>query len=329
MTRLEWSRDQAGSPHMSPTTLGAGTGVLPATAAAGSHGSPDVERVLAARRSGELPGRLWLYSNYHCNLACTYCLTASAPDSPRRELGAGTMLALATQAGVLGFTELGVTGGEPFILAGMADLVARMSEHLPVLVLTNATVFSPARLRQLQILAGRDVALQVSLDSAEPRINDAGRGEETFAKVVAAVPRLIDLGVRVRLATTLDPDDPPSPAASQDLDRLRDCLGVPAEDHVIRPVVRRGRAADANLGLSDVSEELPAELTITADGAFWSPFAPTVTGGVLDTDLRLGTTIDPLVVPANQMLDFLAQDRPTAPYRPAADSGDDSRRGIR
>jgi sulfatase maturation enzyme AslB (radical SAM superfamily) len=24
-------------------------------------------------------GRLWLYANYHCNLACRYCLTDSAP----------------------------------------------------------------------------------------------------------------------------------------------------------------------------------------------------------------------------------------------------------
>ena len=36
--------------------------------------------------AGTLPGRVWFYSNYHCNLACRYCLTESAPDVPRREL---------------------------------------------------------------------------------------------------------------------------------------------------------------------------------------------------------------------------------------------------
>jgi sulfatase maturation enzyme AslB (radical SAM superfamily) len=25
--------------------------------------------------AGELPGRVWFYANYHCNLACTYCFT--------------------------------------------------------------------------------------------------------------------------------------------------------------------------------------------------------------------------------------------------------------
>lgn len=32
-----------------------------------------------AVRDGTLPGRVWLYSNYHCNLACSYCLTESSP----------------------------------------------------------------------------------------------------------------------------------------------------------------------------------------------------------------------------------------------------------
>jgi sulfatase maturation enzyme AslB (radical SAM superfamily) len=31
--------------------------------------------VAAAIREGTLPGRLWLYANYHCNLTCAYCLT--------------------------------------------------------------------------------------------------------------------------------------------------------------------------------------------------------------------------------------------------------------
>ena len=45
-----------------------------------------------------------------------------------------------------------------------------------------------------------------------------------------------------------------------------------------------------------------AELTVTADGAFWSPFGPTVHGGRLDTDLLLTRTTRPLTVPAAAML---------------------------
>ena len=72
--------------------------------------------IAEAVASGELPGRVWLYSNYHCNLACSYCLTESSPRSPRRQLDASTMVEVARQAADLGFTALGVTGGEPFLL---------------------------------------------------------------------------------------------------------------------------------------------------------------------------------------------------------------------
>ena len=46
-------------------------------------------------RAGEMPGRIWVYSNYHCNLACGYCLTESSPKSVRRELDHDTMVEIA------------------------------------------------------------------------------------------------------------------------------------------------------------------------------------------------------------------------------------------
>ena len=52
-------------------------------------------KVAEAIGTGRMGGRLWLYSNYHCNLACTYCLTESSPSSPSRELGRARMVAMA------------------------------------------------------------------------------------------------------------------------------------------------------------------------------------------------------------------------------------------
>jgi hypothetical protein len=51
--------------------------------------------------------------------------------------------------------------------------------------------------------------------------------------------------------------------------------------------------------------DLPAELTITTDGAFWSPFGPTVHSGQLDTDLLITRTTTPLRVPAAALLRLL------------------------
>jgi MoaA/NifB/PqqE/SkfB family radical SAM enzyme len=273
--------------------------------------------IAEAIAEGRLPGRVWLYSNYHCNLACSYCLTESSPRSDRRELTAELMVEVARQAAGLGFTGTGVTGGEPFLLPWLPDAVLAMVEHLPVVVLTNATLFTGDRLERAAKLAHPDIAVQISLDSHLPDVNDLVRGPDNFAKVVDAVPRLVERGVRVRIATTTAGalDDP-------GLDPLRALvarLGVAADDHLVRPIVRRGRADEHHLGVTAAARDIPSELTITADGAFWGSFGPTVRGGRLDTDLLLTRTVLPLSVPASALLSALG----------GMPEGYDARLGIR
>jgi MoaA/NifB/PqqE/SkfB family radical SAM enzyme len=266
------------------------------TASATTLSGPIAEAIAA----GDLPGRVWLYSNYHCNLACSYCLTESSPRSDRRALTAEQMSEVARQAAELGFTALGVTGGEPMLLPWLPDTIAAMADHLPVVVLTNGTLFVGDRIERAMPLARPDVAVQISLDSHLSDVNDMARGPDNFDKVVEAVPRLVERGVRVRIATTTDgPLDDPS------LDPLRELvasMGVAEDDHLIRPIVRRGRADERDLGVVAVARDIPSELTITADGSFWGSFGPTVRAGRLDTDLLLTRTILPLAVPANALL---------------------------
>src|SRR5437870_2878299 len=114
-----------------------------------------MKAVAEAVSEGRLPGRVWLYANYHCNLACTYCLTESAPKVARRELGHTRMVEIAREAAETGFTDLGVTGGEPFLLTWLPGTLAEMSEALPVLVLTNGTLFTRKRLGELEPITGR------------------------------------------------------------------------------------------------------------------------------------------------------------------------------
>ncbi len=273
--------------------------------------------VSAAIAEGMLPGRIWLYSTYSCNLACTFCLPESAPGGPRRALAADRMVDIARQAAGLGFTEVGVTGGEPFLSPDLPSVLVSLASLLPTVVLTNGTLFNPTRLASLRPLAGLPVRVQISLDSAEPERNDSARGPDNFGKVVDAIPRLVELGLRVRVATTVDGD--PDPDEMERLCRLHRSLGVADEDHVVRPVVRRGRARVRGEGRDVGPGDLPPELTITADGAFWSPFGPTVTGGVLDTDLLLTRTTNPLSVPVEALLRVVGARPP----------GADARTGIR
>jgi MoaA/NifB/PqqE/SkfB family radical SAM enzyme len=252
-----------------------------------------------ALADGILGRRLWLYSNYHCNLVCTYCLTESGPKVARRELDPATMINLAREARELGFTGVGVTGGEPFLVPDMPELLVELSRVLSVLVLTNGTLFQRALFERMAPLSDADVTLQVSLDHPEPEVNDLMRGPENFRKVVEAVPALLQRGIRVRIATTLEEENAEDMARLCALHRR---LGVGDDDHVVRPVIRRGRAETGEMGVVARYLDLEPELTVTADGAFWSPFAPTVTRGVLDTDLLLTRTVQPLQRPLDAML---------------------------
>jgi len=255
---------------------------------------------------GPLPGRVWMYANYHCNIACAYCLTESGPKVARRALSPETMLEIGRQAKELGFTDLGVTGGETFLQPQMPDVLAQLADLLPTVALTNATLFSRRLLDRVAPLAGRDIALQISLDRPDADVNDEMRAPDNFAKVVTAIPALVQRGIKVRIATTVESIE------DAELDRLcalhRD-LGVPDSEHIIRPIVRRGRAQMQGFGVDATQSDLPAELTITADGAFWGPFGPTVNGGKLDTDLLITRTTLPLSVPARALLG-LVENRP-------------------
>ena len=263
--------------------------------------------VAEAIADGSLGERLWFYANYHCNLECSYCLTESGPNVARRSLDAEWLVARAGEAKELGFRSIGVTGGEPFMVASMPETIAALADVLPTIVLSNATLFTGARLERIvAALRGKAVHIQVSLDAPDAEANDTKRGDDNWRLVAEAIPRLVDRGLKVRIATTtagLTPED------HERLCALHRSWGVPDEDHIVRPIVSRGRAALDGIGIEATLEALPSELCLTADGSFWSPFGPTVRNGRVDTDLLVTRTTSPVAVPAAVMV-RLAGGRP-------------------
>lgn len=256
--------------------------------------------IAEAVAEGILGERVWFYANYHCNLECTYCLTESGPNVERRMLDAGWMIERAREAKELGFRSLGVTGGEPFMVPSMPETVAALSEILPVVVLSNGSLFNGPRLDRIAAaLKGKNVHIQISLDAPDAFANDTKRGDQNFDDVCVAIPRLISIGLKVRIATTTED--------LSDADRDRLCAlhrswGVPDDDHVVRPIVARGRAGLDGIGVKAGKNDLSPELCITAEGAYWSAFGPTVRNGRMDTDLLITRVTEPLHRPAQAML---------------------------
>ena len=256
---------------------------------------------------GRSSGRLWLYSNYHCNLACHYCLTASSPKSPVRGLTKVQMVEAVRQAKSLGFTSIGITGGEPFLQSWMPDILAEIALVLPVIILTNGTLLTRSGLRQkLLQCKGLPVQLQISVDDPDPQIHDIQRGKGSFRRAIQGIPWLVEHGVSVRISSTRH-FTTHAEKQSHD-DAMREWmiqLGLVGDDHVARTMVQRGQAQHNVMGVEVDWRMLPADLTLTRMGAFYSPFAPTFIGEQLQTDMLLTRTILPLSIPLRRLVQCL------------------------
>ncbi len=207
--------------------------------------------------------RLWLYTNFDCNLACDYCCVRSSPAAPRRELGLERVRRIAREAGALGVRELMLTGGEPFLLEDVGAIVAACAEAAPTTVLTNGMLFAGRRREALAALPRERVVLQVSVDAPEPARHDAHRGEGTWARAMRGVAVAREMGFRVRLAATVA-----DASEERDAHAFFDREGIAAEDRVVRRVALRGLAKD---GLALVRSDLWPEPTVTAAGVYWHP----------------------------------------------------------
>ncbi|WP_435199801.1 radical SAM protein [Janibacter sp. GS2] len=248
---------------------------------AGRTTAPDVEYSSAAPAT--VGTRLWLYSNFHCNLACAYCCAASSPRADPRLMSVETAASAAEQFALQGGRELLITGGEPFLHPDLGALVARTAEHVPVTLLTNAMVYGRGRRREVLESFDRDrVTLQISLDSAGPQLHDRQRGAGSHQRALEGIQLARELGFRVRVAATYLPED--APAAGDLLGTLA-ALGIAEADRLIRPVAQEGYAEQ---GVEITLDSIEPEPTLTADGAWWHPV------GVTNRHLRVADAPLPL-----------------------------------
>ncbi|MCC5950900.1 MAG: radical SAM protein [Acidimicrobiia bacterium] len=216
------------------------------------------------RRPGH---RLWVYTNFHCNLACDYCCVESSPTAAPRVLSTAELSRLLEAAVASGVEELYITGGEPFMLIDMDERLRLATSLLPTTVLTNAMLFRGERLRRLEALPRDNLTLQISLDSATPGLHDRHRGSGSFERALDGIRCALDLGFRVRVAATLGED---AGDTETELERLFSDLGLDDDQRVVRRVARQGAA---NSGLTVSRTSLVPEVCVTAEGVWWHPVA--------------------------------------------------------
>jgi hypothetical protein len=224
--------------------------------------------------------RLWLYANFDCNLHCDYCCVRSSPTVLRRELGLARVQRITSEAPELGVKEIFVTGGEPFLLENIDEILACCAAAAPTTVLTNGMLFVGRRAESLGALPRNRIVLQISLDSPTPELHDLHRGRGSWARAREGIQRARAQGFRVRLAATVSTD-----TEAEQFRQFLDEEEIAAEDRVIRRVALRGSATE---GVALSRADLVPEVTITADGVYWHPV------GAQDPDLLVTRDIFPL-----------------------------------
>jgi hypothetical protein len=235
---------------------------------------------MPAENNRPVGSRLWLYTNFDCNLHCDYCCVRSSPTARRRELGLPRVQRIARESAELGVQEIFVTGGEPFLLEDIGEILLSCAAAAPTTVLTNGMLFAGRRGDSLRDLPRDRIVLQISLDSATPELHDLHRGYGTWARTRDGIARARAHGFRVRLAATVSSD-----AEADAFRQFLDDEKIAEEDRVIRRIALRGAA---NEGVAVTRADLVPEVTITADGVYWHPV------GAEDFDLLVTRDIFPL-----------------------------------
>ncbi len=251
---------------LTPTGFAPAAGGWGDDAAGPAEFAGDERPVIPLFGSAYFPPRLWVYTNFHCNLACDYCAVASSPKVDPRALTLPAFLALVDEAQAEGFTELYLTGGEPLMHPDLLEMLRYAADRLPTVLLTNAMLLRGRKLDMFARLAGHpNLTVQSSLDGARAATHDAHRGRGSFAATVSGIRHLHDLGVAFKVALTETPENSTEIPAVR---RLLADLGLPDGALAIRPLLRRGVSGD---GINIGAETTVPELTVTADALAWHP----------------------------------------------------------
>ncbi|MCG6902936.1 MAG: radical SAM protein [Rhodobacter sp.] len=177
----------------------------------GKFEHPHITATGDARASVVLTGpeTLWFNTGTLCNITCANCYIESSPVNDRLVyISTAEVAAYLDQIAARDWpvTEIGFTGGEPFMNPEIIDMARICLERgFCVLILTNAMrpmmrKTMRAGLVALQRDFGDMLTLRVSIDHWSAEYHDTERGDGAFAKTLEGMRWLRDAGLRIAAA---------------------------------------------------------------------------------------------------------------------------------
>ena len=171
----------------------------------------DAETTAAGKSRARVePGTLetlWFNTGTLCNIECAHCYVESSPRNDSLSfLSAAEVACYLDELGTLvpGEKEIGFTGGEPFLNAGLPAMAEdALSRGHGVLILTNG--MKPmrnhsARLIELKERHGRRLRLRVSLDHHSEAVHGSERGPGSWRQALDGLRWLVENGFEASVA---------------------------------------------------------------------------------------------------------------------------------
>jgi sulfatase maturation enzyme AslB (radical SAM superfamily) len=257
---------------------------------------------LARANAAETLKELWVFpvAPEVCNLACKHCLYAASPSHRNSyRLSRDELEKLVQQLEAVGAKpHFLFTGGEPTLHSELYDLLEAIdSSGYSFQLMTNGTRIQPERAERLSMM-NHLAKVQVSLESADPKVNDSIYGDGLHRRVLHAVQILREKGVPVTLAVT------PMEVNEQDLSALEELAEEKGADVKYISLYDLGAAKEH--GLKPARENLNGHGTGEVDlmcekgvayseGAFYP--CPVL---VKEADQKLGTTLEEALSPQSR-----------------------------
>ncbi len=145
---------------------------------------------------------VWNFTNA-CNLKCKHCYqSAGKPSSD--ELTLEEKLQVVEELDEVGIASLAFSGGEPLVVKDHLLRVAHEASRrgIYVALATNGTLLTRSVVRELKEAGVKYV--EISLDSADPRVHDSFRGVPgAFKAAIEGVRNCVEEGLFTCIATTV------------------------------------------------------------------------------------------------------------------------------
>lgn len=138
-----------------------------------------------------------------CNLSCPYCVAVANHD--KNDLSTKQIFTVLDKLKTAGFTDLKITGGEPFIRKDILDILAYASKRFTIDVSTNGLLLTPDIMKALSDMY-LDM-IHISLDGIGVAHNLL-RGKGTFEKTIESIKQLKAMtDTWIRIGTVIHSDN--------------------------------------------------------------------------------------------------------------------------